>query len=445
MESSLKRKMMRNIQYTAYCFNHCKLYLNHGTHFTQNFMNLAKDDALLLTQPDLKVPGQSRLNRSASFFSPPSPPASLSHSMSTEHVNYNENSSPLWSSNIWGQGPVSKPKQPPFRPDRSMSLTESSSSLLSSFRQLKNLENFPSGPATTVPPPPGFPPSSSLPAQVQPMVSPNRYKTELCRGFQETGSCKYGSKCQFAHGEAELRGLYRHPKYKTEPCRTFYNFGYCPYGSRCHFIHEDKISGGPVPSAKFQNQQKPALTTTRHQLRQSVSFAGFLGSSRSSPPPSFPQAFNDPNMGFSRAPSVSPPPADLLSPVFGDSLQREAAAFQFGNQQSHASTGDISNIPLILEPKASRCVCGHGNNFNSNNIRAFASVEDEHNQDSKLFPAPGGHRGFMKSAGLQRFSSEDSLEDSYSSSGGSSGSESPTFDGSSTKRLTVFERLSLSD
>uniref|UniRef100_A0A672Z5M9 mRNA decay activator protein ZFP36 n=1 Tax=Sphaeramia orbicularis TaxID=375764 RepID=A0A672Z5M9_9TELE len=215
------------------------------------------------------------------------------------------------------------------------------------------------------------------------------------------------SKCQFAHGEDELRGLYRHPKYKTEPCRTFYNFGYCPYGSRCHFIHEEKI---------MTSGQNP-----RHQLRQSVSFAGFLGS-RSSPPPSFPASLIDPNLGFSRAPSVSPPPADLLSPVFSESLQREAAAFQFG--QSRASTGDIHNIPLILEPKASRCVCGHGNKQSG----------------------PGGHSGFMKSAGLQRFSSEDSLEDSYSSSsGGSSGTESPTFDGSSTKRLTVFERLSLSD
>lgn len=405
-------------------------------------MNLALDDTFLLPQSELKVPGQSRLNRSASFFSSPSPPDSSSHSMSTEHINYNDNSGPFWSSNIWSQAPVSKPKQLPFRPDRSMSLTESSSSMLSSFRQLKNLEA--SGPATSVPPPPGFPPSSTLPAQVQPMVSTNRYKTELCRGFQETGSCKYGSKCQFAHGEAELRGLHRHPKYKTEPCRTFYNFGYCPYGSRCHFIHEDKISVGPMSSAKFQNQQQPA-PNPRHQLRQSVSFAGFLCPSRNSPPPSFP-SFNDPNMGFTRAPSVSPPPADLLSPVFGDSLQHEAAAFQFGKHQTRASTGDIHNIPLILEPKASRCVCGHGNNFSSNNVKAFASVEDGQTQDSKLFPGPGVNRGsFMKPAGLQRFSSEDSLEDSYSSSGGSSGTESPTFDGSSTKRLTVFERLSLSD
>ncbi|XP_042338771.1 mRNA decay activator protein ZFP36-like, partial [Plectropomus leopardus] len=385
-----------------------------------------------------------RLNRSGSFFSPPSPPASSSHSLSTEHVNNNDG--PFWPSNIWSQGPVSKPKQLPFRPDRSMSLTESSSHLLSSFGQLKNLDAYPS--AATVAPPPGFPPSSTLPAQIPQVVAPNRYKTELCRGFQETGSCKYGSKCQFAHGEAELRGLFRHPKYKTEPCRTFYNFGYCPYGSRCHFIHEDKISGGPLPSAKFQNQQQPTHSgqNPRHQLRQSVSFAGFMGSTRSSPPPSFPSSFNDPNLGFSRAPSVSPPPADLLSPVFGDSLQRETAAFQFGNLQTRASAGDIHNIPLIMEPKASRCVCGHGNNFNSNNSRVFASVEDGHHHDGSMpFPGPGGHGGFMKPAGLQRFSSEDSLEDSYSSSsGGSSGTESPTFD-AATKRLTVFERLSLSD
>uniref|UniRef100_UPI0037E7899D mRNA decay activator protein ZFP36 n=1 Tax=Semicossyphus pulcher TaxID=241346 RepID=UPI0037E7899D len=408
--------------------------------FTKNFLNLALDDAL--QQSQLKAPGQSRLNRSASFFSPPSPPASSSHSLSTEHVNEADNGSHFWSTNIWSQGPVSKPKQQlPFRPDRSMSLTESSSSLLASFGQL---DAFTSGLATTtVAPPPGFPPSSALPAQIQPMVSPNRYKTELCRGFQETGSCKYGSKCQFAHGEAELRGLYRHPKYKTEPCRTFYNFGYCPYGSRCHFIHEGSINGGPLPS-KYQNQQQPTpgATSGRHQLRQSVSFAGFLGSSRRSPPPSFPASFNDPNLGFSRAPSVSPPPADLLSPVFGE---RETAAFHFGKHPNRASTGDIHNIPVILEPKASRCVCGHGNNFNSNNSKVFASVEDghHHQESNKLFPGTGG---FGKPAGLQRFSSEDSLEDSYSSSsGGSSGSESPTFDGSATKRLTVFERLSLSD
>jgi len=65
----------------------------------------------------------------------------------------------------------------------------------------------------------------------------NLYKTELCRSFEETGTCRYGSKCQFAHGYAELRPAPRHPKYKTEICKTFHSVGTCPYGTRCRFIH----------------------------------------------------------------------------------------------------------------------------------------------------------------------------------------------------------------
>lgn len=74
----------------------------------------------------------------------------------------------------------------------------------------------------------------------------SRYKTELCRTFEESGACKYGAKCQFAHGAGELRGLSRHPKYKTEPCRTFHTSGICPYGARCHFIHNAE-EGRPLP------------------------------------------------------------------------------------------------------------------------------------------------------------------------------------------------------
>lgn len=67
-----------------------------------------------------------------------------------------------------------------------------------------------------------------------------RYKTELCRPFEENGSCKYGEKCQFAHGKHELRSLARHPKYKTDLCKTYHTTGLCPYGPRCHFIHNDE-------------------------------------------------------------------------------------------------------------------------------------------------------------------------------------------------------------
>ncbi|CAG8682271.1 14025_t:CDS:2, partial [Gigaspora margarita] len=66
------------------------------------------------------------------------------------------------------------------------------------------------------------------------------YKTEMCRNWEERGSCRYGNKCQFAHSDAELRKVTHHPKYKTEICKTFWQNGTCPYGKRCCFIHNDK-------------------------------------------------------------------------------------------------------------------------------------------------------------------------------------------------------------
>ena len=77
--------------------------------------------------------------------------------------------------------------------------------------------------------------------QQQPsQANSSRYKTELCRPYEENGFCKYGDKCQFAHGQQELRTMSRHPKYKTELCRTFHTSGFCPYGPRCHFIHNSE-------------------------------------------------------------------------------------------------------------------------------------------------------------------------------------------------------------
>lgn len=65
------------------------------------------------------------------------------------------------------------------------------------------------------------------------------YKTELCKRYSEFGNCRYGAKCQFAHGIAELRHVVRHPKYKTTKCKSYWGSGHCPYGSRCRFIHEE--------------------------------------------------------------------------------------------------------------------------------------------------------------------------------------------------------------
>lgn len=92
--------------------------------------------------------------------------------------------------------------------------------------------------------------SGSNNQQQQAAAAAARYKTELCRSYQENGTCKYGEKCQFAHGYNELRSMTRHPKYKTELCRTFHAAGYCPYGPRCHFVHESN-------SQHKQKQQSP--------------------------------------------------------------------------------------------------------------------------------------------------------------------------------------------
>ncbi|KAG9104628.1 hypothetical protein FRC06_000774 [Ceratobasidium sp. 370] len=91
------------------------------------------------------------------------------------------------------------------------------------------------------------------------------YKTELCRSWEEKGSCRYGPKCQFAHGEEEIRKVSRHPKYKTEICRTFWVSGSCPYGKRCCFIHTElPISGAPgLPGAPSPSNAETSRTATQ--------------------------------------------------------------------------------------------------------------------------------------------------------------------------------------
>ncbi|KAM9187657.1 mRNA decay activator protein ZFP36L2 [Dugong dugon] len=118
-------------------------------------------------------------------------------------------------------------------------------------------------------------------------INSTRYKTELCRPFEESGTCKYGEKCQFAHGFHELRSLTRHPKYKTELCRTFHTIGFCPYGPRCHFIH-NADERRPAPSGGASGDLRnfsprdalhlgfaPPPREPRPKLHHSLSFSGF--------------------------------------------------------------------------------------------------------------------------------------------------------------------------
>ncbi|XP_018008730.1 uncharacterized protein LOC108666379 [Hyalella azteca] len=72
--------------------------------------------------------------------------------------------------------------------------------------------------------------------QKQPQES--KYKTELCRAFQIRGNCRYGSRCNYAHGLDQLKVSFHHGKYKTRNCQAYHESGYCRYGARCSFIHD---------------------------------------------------------------------------------------------------------------------------------------------------------------------------------------------------------------
>lgn len=147
--------------------------------------------------------------------------------------------------------------------------------------------------------------ASESPSKSPQKLQASLYKTERCRSWQSTGNCKYGNKCQFAHGDDELRPVMRHPKYKTQVCKTYSRDKVCPYGTRCRFIH-------------------PGESSDPGNLLQSDS--DFLGSSAPSPssassfftlsPSSF-QNFGPPNFSsFSIGTSPSPSSihkADLLS------------------------------------------------------------------------------------------------------------------------------------
>jgi len=70
-----------------------------------------------------------------------------------------------------------------------------------------------------------------------------KFKTEMCKNWIEAGVCRYGIKCQFAHGGDELthKVLPQNAKYKSKLCNTFADGLFCPYGNRCLFRHEDRI------------------------------------------------------------------------------------------------------------------------------------------------------------------------------------------------------------
>ncbi|CAH2041413.1 unnamed protein product, partial [Iphiclides podalirius] len=150
-----------------------------------------------------------------------------------------------------------------------------------------------------------------------PPPATSRYKTELCRPFEEAGVCKYGDKCQFAHGVRELRNLQRHPKYKTELCRTFHSVGFCPYGPRCHFVHN---------AEEARRREPPSPGGSLASLSSGGSLASYMSDgSRSPRSPHSPHSSHSPALSPAHAAGAgafafrrthSPDPDDERLPVF---------------------------------------------------------------------------------------------------------------------------------
>lgn len=245
----------------------------------------------------------------------------------------------------------------------------------------------------------------------------SRYKTELCRTFAERGVCKYGTKCQFAHGPEELRDLNRHPKYKTEPCRTFHSIGFCPYGIRCHFVHnaEDDLM--------HSRPQTTNTTVQRPLLKQSFSFSGF---------PTTPQPLDAPlaTDSFLRAPSVSTPTSttisDLLSLAFPDidpsTLLEQARDLNPQFLPSPDSGCSNSGLTPTLSP-----------------TQLLPSPTDASLRRS---PTDGASLGLRS---LSHTSLSDHEGGSCSSSSSMSGSESSFGHDGSGRRLPIFSQLSVPD
>lgn len=80
--------------------------------------------------------------------------------------------------------------------------------------------------------------NSALPKQ-QKNINTQLYKTELCVSYMKMGVCPYGNKCQFAHGEHDLKTVERPANWRLKPCANWAKFGSCRYGKRCCFKHGD--------------------------------------------------------------------------------------------------------------------------------------------------------------------------------------------------------------
>ncbi|XP_028968791.1 mRNA decay activator protein ZFP36L1-like [Galendromus occidentalis] len=237
----------------------------------------------------------------------------------------------------------------------------------------------------------------------------SRYKTELCRPFEESGVCKYGDKCQFAHGFQELRTLTRHPKYKTELCCTFHTTGLCPYGSRCHFIHNPEENRAkimpslPIPQPMNHHNHQNTLRSL------SIGSSASVGSSSSTgelSPSSSPGMFDDP---FAPGVAAAAAAAGVALPhafsAFGSDFEMTALAAAFSaaeNKHRGLNLKSVASAPvtppfgsqlnlLSVSSTSSSSSCGPWgsptSSCSSSSSASSSSSSTSSSQDMFQFPA----------------------------------------------------------
>ncbi|XP_030631140.1 mRNA decay activator protein ZFP36L2 isoform X2 [Chanos chanos] len=284
--------------------------------------------------------------------------------------------------------------------------------------------------------------------QVKPgsQINSTRYKTELCRPFEENGSCKYGEKCQFAHGYHELRNLSRHPKYKTEPCRTFHTIGFCPYGPRCHFIHNADERRPTTNNVNLHGQHRlnreigvlnekestPFYTPRdRPKLHHSLSFSGFSSAGGL-------------ETALIESPaSRTPPPSTCSLNIYEEMLTPTSpclSAFTLPEQDLKTflaplipqTQGGFTSPPSgALYGNIQPSACPPSPPFKLSHLSSIHRLSE-----SPVFDSPPSPPESLSDP-------ESYVSGSCCSSGTISGSESPSLD--ANRRLPIFSRLSISD
>lgn len=93
-------------------------------------------------------------------------------------------------------------------------------------------------------------------------IDDSKYKTEMCKNWEEKGRCNYGKKCKFAHGKHELidKSLINKDRYKSKLCNSFHTIHFCLYGNRCLFIHNQNRKTNEILKQNYFKRNMNSLS-----------------------------------------------------------------------------------------------------------------------------------------------------------------------------------------